>query len=140
MRPAIVVSDETARIMDFSSDFVKYAKNKGIRNPFQVRQEIFTRSIKIRNNNVGISMDVPKDVDEPSSAEIETYVKMRDEYIANRIFEEIGYERFLKHISPNYIYMRTEDRFIPCKSADKQCDIFCHRFAECALQGAWKPE
>ena len=111
-------------------------KVKGIKDPFQTKREIFAKHIK----NGKIEISKIEEICEPTKTEIETYIKMREEYIADRVFKEIGYERFLQQISPNYIYMRTEDRFIPCKSADKQCDIFCHRFAECALQGTWKPE
>lgn len=33
-----------------------------------------------------------------------------------------------------------EDKFVPCKSADRQCNIFCHRYAECVIEGTWKTE
>ena len=136
MKPAIIVSHETARIMDFSYDFSKYAKSKGIKDPFQTKREIFAKHIK----NGSIEISKMEEMCEPTKAEIEAYVKMREEYIADRVFKEIGYERFLQQISPNYTYLRIKDKFVPCKSADRQCNIFCHRYAECALEGTWRPE
>jgi hypothetical protein len=72
---------------------------------------------------------------------------MRDEYVARRCFYEIGYESFLAHTRPkdyecdyDISYMRNEIEFIPCKSADGQCTFDCPKFAECAINGTWKPE
>lgn len=137
MRPAIIVSDETARIVEFGSDFINYAKRNGITNPIHVSMTTFAKHIRDRGI---IDINLIKEEEYVSEAEIEAFHKMREEYIANRVFKEIGYERFLKYISPNYIYMETEDRFVPCKSADRQCNIFCHRYAECLIEGTWKPE
>ena len=65
---------------------------------------------------------------------------MRDEYVARRCFKEIGYESFLNHTQPNnsynISYMRGQEEFVPCKSADRQCSFDCVKFAECALNNA----
>lgn len=90
---------------------------------------------------------IKEDPDEPTRAEKNAYIKMRDEYVARRCFYEIGYESFLFHTQPHdykcdydISYMRESIEFIPCKSADHQCTFDCPKFAECALQGTWKPE
>lgn len=150
----IVVSENGWKAMGFSSDFKKYAREKGIRDPFEVSQKLFAKRVK-RNEDgsttVRIEQDengkILPDPDEPSRAEKEAYIKMRDEYVARRCFYEIGYESFLAHTQkPNYecsydvSYLRDSIEFIPCKSADHQCTFDCMKFAECALNGTWKPD
>ena len=49
---------------------------------------------------------------------------MRDEYVARRCFEEVGYDEFLKR-TKNLLYMREMDEFAPCRSADRQCRFSC---------------
>lgn len=111
------------KVMQFNSDFYEYARAQGIRDPFRASREI------------------------PTRAEKDAWIRMRDEYIARRCFYEIGYESFLFHTKPhdyecNYdiSHLREEDEFVPCLSADRQCMMTCHRYAECALQGTRKPE
>ena len=151
----IVVSEDGFKAMNFSSDFSKYARENGIRNPFEVSQALFNK--RCHNNEDGsmsveIEWDeetgkIKADPQEPTRAEKDAYIKMRDEYIARRCFYEIGYEMFLAHTEPkdykcgyDISYMRDSVEFIPCKSADHQCTFDCMKFAECALQGTWKPE
>jgi hypothetical protein len=55
---------------------------------------------------------------------------MRD---ARRSFYEIGYDMFLALTKPNngpydISYMRDLDEFVPCRSADRQCAMFCKNF------------
>ena len=155
MNNAIVVSETGWMAMGFSSDFKKYAHEKGIRDPFEVSRKLVSKHTKM-NADGSISVDIEFDENtgkikeyngDPTRAEKDAYIKMRDEYVARRCFYEIGYESFLAHTQPkdyecNYdiSYMRNEIEFIPCKSADRQCTFDCVKFAECALNGTWKPE
>lgn len=155
MNNAIVVNETGWKAMGFSSDFKKYAREKGIRNPFEVSRKLVSKHTKM-NADGSISVDIEFDENtgkikeydgDPTRAEKDAYIKMRDEYVARRCFYEIGYESFLTHTQPkdyecNYdiSYMRNEIEFIPCKSADRQCTFDCVKFAECALNGTWKPE
>ena len=149
---SIVVSEDGFKAMEFSSDFNKYAREQGIRNPFEVSRKLVSKHTRM-NPDGSISMDIEWDEKtgkikdypgEPTRVEKDTYIIMRDKYIARRCFEEIGYEMFLAHTSPDKTYdisgMRIQDEFVPCKSADHQCSFNCHRYAECAINGAWKPE
>ena len=150
----IVVSEDSFRAINFSSEFESYANSKGIRNPFKVSMLAFENRCH-KNEDGSISMDIEFDENgkikadpaEPSREERDAYIRMRDEYVARRCFEEIGYDMFLARTEPkdyecNYdiSYMRKQNEFIPCKSADHQCTFDCVKFAECALQGTWKPE
>ena len=149
MNNAIVVSETGWKAMGFQSDFKKYAREKGIRDPFEISQKLFAKRVK-RNEDgstiVRIKQDengkILPDPEEPTRAEKDAYIMMRDEYVARRVFEEIGYEAFLQHTKPDKTYdisfLRNE--LFPCNSADHQCSFDCVKFAECALNGTWKPE
>ena len=144
----ITVSENGFKAMNFSSEFESYAKSKGIRNPFKVSMRTFENRCH-KNEDGSISMDIEFDENgkikadpaEPSREERDAYIRMRDEYVARRCFEEIGYEMFLAHTKPGKIYdisyMRNMEEFVPCRSADRQCAFDCCKYAECALQGAY---
>ena len=144
----ITVSENGFRAMNFSSEFESYAKSKGIRNPFKVSMRSFQNRCH-KNEDGSISMDIEFDENgkikadpaEPSREERDAYIRMRDEYVARRCFEEIGYEMFLAHTKPgktyDISYMRNMEEFVPCRSADRQCAFDCCKYAECALQGAY---
>lgn len=150
----IVVSEDGFKAMNISADFATYACEHGIRDPFEVSQQLFKKHCRIEGTDMIVEFDwdeetgkIKENPDEPTRAEKDAYIKMRDEYVARRCFYEIGYESFLAHTKkPNYecnydiSYMRNEIEFIPCKSADRQCTFDCMKFAECALQGTWKPD
>ena len=69
---------------------------------------------------------IKEDPAEPTRAEKDAWIKMRDEYIARRCFYEVGYEVFLAQTeSKDVLYMRDLDEFVPCRSADRQCAMFC---------------
>ena len=144
----ITVSENGFKAMNFSSEFESYAKSKGIRNPFKVSMRAFQNRCH-KNEDGSISMDIEFDENgkikadpaEPSREERDAYIRMRDEYVARRCFEEIGYEMFLTHTKPgktyDISYMRDMEEFVPCRSADRQCAFDCCKYAECALQGAY---
>ena len=144
----ITVSENGFRVMNFSSEFESYAKSKGIRNPFKVSMQAFENRCH-KNEDGSISMDIEFDENgkikadpaEPSREERDAYIRMRDEYVARRCFEEIGYEMFLAHTKPgktyDISYMRDMEEFVPCRSADRQCAFDCCKYAECVLQGAY---
>ena len=144
----ITVSENGFKAMNFSFEFESYAKSKGIRNPFKVSMQAFQNRCH-KNEDGSISMDIEFDENgkikadpaEPSREERDAYIRMRDEYVARRCFEEIGYEMFLAHTKPgktyDISYMRDMEEFVPCRSADRQCAFDCCKYAECALQGAY---
>ena len=146
MNNAIVVSETGWKAMGFSSDFKKYAREKGIRDPFEVSQRLFAKRVK-RNENgsatVRIEQDengkILPDPDEPTRAEKDAYIMMRDEYIARRVFAEIGYEAFLDYTVPGRTYDISflRDELFPCESLDEQCSMFCPKYAECYYKEGW---
>ena len=146
MNNAIVVSETGWKAMGFSSDFKKYAREKGIRDPFEVSQKLFAKRVK-RNEDgsttVSIEQDengkILPDPEEPTRAEKDAYIMMRDEYVARRVFEEIGYEAFLDYTVPGRTYDISflRDELFPCESLDEQCAIFCPKYADCPYKEGW---
>lgn len=146
MNNAIVVSETGWKAIGFSSDFKKYAREKGIRDPFEVSQRLFAKRVK-RNEDgsttVRIEQDengkILPDPDEPTRAEKDAWIMMRDEYIARRVFEEIGYEAFLDYTVPGRTYDISflRDELFPCESLDEQCAMFCPKYAECPYKEGW---
>ena len=146
MNNAIVVSETGWKAMGFSSDFKKYAREKGIRDPFEVSQKLFAKRVK-RNEDgsrtVRIEQDengkILPDPEEPTRAEKDAYIMMRDEYVARRVFEEIGYEAFLDYTVPGRTYDISflRDELFPCESLDEQCAIFCPKYADCPYKEGW---
>ena len=132
--------------MGFSSDFKKYAREKGIRDPFEVSQKLFAKRVK-RNEDgstiVRIEQDengkILPDPDEPTRAEKDAWIMMRDEYVARRVFAEIGYEAFLDYTIPDRTYDISflRDELFPCESLDEQCSMFCPKYADCPYKEGW---
>ena len=146
MNNAIVISETGWKAMGFSSDFKKYAREKGIRDPFEVSQKLFAKRVK-RNEDgsrtVRIEQDengkILPDPEEPSRAEKDAWIRMRDEYVARRVFAEIGYEAFLNHTTPGRTYDISflRDELFPCESLDEQCYMFCPKYADCPYKEGW---
>ena len=146
MNNAIVVSETGWKAMGFSSDFKKYAREKGIRDPFEVSLKLFAKRVK-RNEDgsatVRIKQDengkILPDPDEPTRAEKDAWIMMRDEYVARRVFAEIGYEAFLDYTVPGRTYDISflRDELFPCESLDEQCSMFCPKYAECPYKEGW---
>lgn len=149
----ITVSENGWKAMNISTDFSKYARELGIRDPFEVSRQLFSKRCRREGTDMIVEFDwdeetgkIKEDPDEPTRAEKDAYIKMRDEYVARRCFYEIGYEMFLAHTQPkdyecNYdiSYMREQNEFVPCKSADGQCSFYCPQYW-CCIRGIWTPD
>lgn len=119
-------------IFDYHEDFAKKWRGE---TPLQ-------KELKLRNNfyyegkspngipYTGIRQPTEKEQEQLNriKLELELYNKMRDEYTADRVFHEIGYEEFLEEI--NYSKIEMHD-YTPCMSADKQCSFNCYWYEEC---------
>lgn len=98
----IVVSEDGFKAINISADFAKYAREHGIRDPFEVSRQLFSKRCRREGTDLIVNFDwdeetgkIKEDSDEPTRAEKDAYIMMRDEYVARRVFEEIGYEAFL---------------------------------------------
>ena len=146
MNNAVIVNETGWKVMGFSSDFKKYAREKGIRDPFEASQKLFAKRVK-RNEDGSTTVEIEQDEngkilsdpDEPTRAEKDAYIMMRDEYIARRVFAEIGYDAFLNYTVPGRAYDISflRDELFPCESLDEQCYMFCPRYADCPYREGW---
>ena len=124
----ITISEDGVKVMQFVEDFSTYAKEMGVRNPFTVSMKLFSeKCVKNADGSISYRPD-PQDPREPTRAEKDAYIKKRNEYVARRCFYEIGYEMFLANINEDVSYMKELDEFVPCRSADRQCMMFCKYF------------
>ena len=127
----IVISEKGAAVMDMISDFHRYAASLGIRDPFKVSQQLFSK--RVTHNGLITYIDEQSAEDrelEPTKEERDNYIIMREKYVAERIFNEIGYEYFMQHTEGSYQNCLEEWRknFLPCESADGQCCMECVKF------------
>ena len=102
----ITVNGDFLKLDDFHKEFMKKAKELGLKGPFDC---------------------------ETTKAERDKYYDVRDKYLAKRCFEELGYENFLQYATKDMIAAKGYE---PCRAAGGQCRFDCVRFAECALQAA----
>ena len=146
MNNAIVVSDTGWKAMGFSADFKKYAREKGIRDPFEVSRQLFSKRCRREGTDLIVDFNwdeetgkIKEDPDEPTRAEKDAWIMMRDEYVARRVFEEIGYEAFLDYTVPGRTYDISflRDELFPCESLDEQCSMFCPKYADCPYKEGW---
>lgn len=133
-RPFIVSATGVA-VMGFDFDFNTWAAENGIRDPFKVSQDLFNKRCEKKADGGIYIRFKPEDPDEPTRAEKDAWIRMRDEYIARRCFYEISYEAFWERTEPrgsvyDIDYMRDDDEFLPCRSADRQCSMFCKKIGE----------
>ena len=71
--------------------------------------------------------EVETDLECPSQEEIDEYIRKRDEYIAEQILKECGWDEFVKRCKLD----RIEDfvaEHVPCEGPDGQCNMFCHKY------------
>lgn len=74
-----------------SEEFTQWAKENGIRNPFEVKTKIFQARIKNMNLSSGFSLRemTEEEIKEmPTQEEIDNYIAMRKEYVKQRLTEE----------------------------------------------------
>ena len=109
--------------MNMQSDFKRYAASLGIRDPLKVSQDLFNKCVSHKGSVTYVDEQSEEDKKlEPSKLERDQYIMMREKYVAERIFKEIGYPEFMQHTERSYNNALDEWRksFLPCESADGQ--------------------
>ena len=123
-------------VMDAIDEFCKIMQEKGVRDPFKIEQSIFQSYTK-ENADGSIQMDLDayrEDGQKPSREEKYAWVIAEDEYIAEKLFNEAGYEEFEYRTRPkidyDISYLRDLDKFVPCRAKDGQCMLTCKNFGK----------
>lgn len=100
-------------------------KRKYMNSRFQSKEkefELFGKTI------TGIECkEVETNLECPNQEEIDEYIRKRDEYIAEQILKECGWNEFVKRCKLDKI----EDfiaEHMPCEGPDGQCNMFCPKY------------
>lgn len=117
---------------NFNDEFSVYAKRKlGLEAPFdqELKEEkIANVYVEEEDGNISIDVNKAREIRRKYKKAKEEWIKLRDEYMANRILKEKGYEALLKSHYRNYL-----QNPIPCEGADGQCHMDCPYFnKDCA--------
>lgn len=115
----MVVSGLDIKILKFEDDFRVWAKENGLRHPYDFKDNPpFIKDGDVWRQN-------------PNYKKVEDngYFEKLNLYVAKRIFNEIGYQEFLRYINVRHLEdLIEQDEYISCKAADGQCNIFCKYF------------
>ena len=130
-------------ILDYEDKYQElWVKEHNKQTPKWRRQEIFNRTLSDGYHEVnGVKIPCTKlreltaeEQDELNkiAQEQKEYQNGRDRYIAQRVFDEIGYDEFLIEAERSghkeWIYEHT---FAPCLSYERQCCIDCPIWSYC---------
>lgn len=130
----IIVNRAGAVAMEASKRF-KYeiAPELGLRDVFKLKREYMNSKLRFEEKEfevfgktiTGIEYkEVETDLECPSQEEIDEYIRKRDEYIAEQILKECGWDEYIKRCKlDNIIAEHT-----PCEGPDGQCNMFCHNY------------
>ena len=121
-----------------ASERFKYeiAPKLGLRDVFKLKREYMNSRFQSKEKEfelfgktiTGIECkEVETNLECPSQEEIDEYIRKRDEYIAEQILKECGWNEFVKRCKLNNI----EDfifEHMPCEGPDGQCNMFCPKY------------
>ena len=114
----------------------KIAPKLGLRNVFKLKREYMSSKLRFEEKEfevlgrkvLGVEYtEVETNLECPSQEEIDEYIRKRDEYIAEQILKECGWDDFVKRCELDSI----EDfiaEHTPCEGPDGQCNMFCHNY------------
>ena len=112
------------------------APELGLRDVFKLKREYMSSKLRFEEKEfelfgkkiTGIEYEeVETNLECPSQEEIDEYIRKRDEYIAEQILKECGWNDFIRRCKLD----RIEDfiaEHVPCEGPEGQCNIFCHNY------------
>lgn len=133
----IIVNRAGAVAMEASHRF-KYeiASELGLRDVFKLKREYMNSKLRFEEKEfelfgkkiTGIEYEeVKTDLECPGQEEIDEYIRKRDEYIAEQILKECGWNEFVKRCKLDDIEDFI-DKHRPCEGPDEQCNMFCSEY------------
>ena len=109
------------------------APELGLRDVFKLKREYMSAKLRFEEKEfelfgktiTGIEYtEVETDLECPSQEEIDEYIRKRDEYIAEQILKECGWDDYIKRCKLDGIIAE----HVPCEGPDGQCNMFCHNY------------
>ena len=113
-----VVSTVGTVVLEANERFEKkIAAKRGLRDVFKLKRKYLLGEIN----------------ECPSKEEIDNYIREREEYIANEVLKQCGWDKFIKrcHLVGIEDYVAEH---MPCEGPDGQCNMFCFQYGkDCQL-------
>ena len=120
--------------MEYSGEFEKMMKDKGVVSPFALQQR--AASMLFSKTSIGDKFhtftrrNVPTEEvlkDGETAIDREEWIRLRDEYVVKKIFAEFGWEAIKRDLEYEHLkYLKEELK--PCEGAGGQCNLLCHYF------------
>lgn len=128
------LSKTAAAQLIYDIEFHNWAKEEGLRDPFEVHRKLFKKRCKKDEDTGAYHYDMSYiDPEEPSDEEKRVFKLIEYMFIIDKIFAELGYEEALERVElwneeviRQYFEMKK-----PCEAAERQCDMRCKYFLEC---------
>lgn len=117
----IILNEYGSAILAFEDAWNHESQEQGLINPWHVRMRI----IKAHLDGQKINEKMPSD------AEFDAYKKAKDLYIAARVRDRFGYDKYLEYCGHCGLEPAQEPGYEPCKVADNQCSFYCWKYNEC---------
>ena len=119
--------------MEYSGEFEKMMKDKGIVSPFALQQRAASKlfsKVSIGDFKSFKRRNVPNEEllrDGETAIDKEEWIRLRDEYVVKKLFAEFGWEAIERDLEYEHLqYLKEELK--PCEGAGGQCVLFCHYF------------
>lgn len=119
--------------MEYSGEFEKMMKDKGIVSPFTLQQRAASKlfsKVNIGDFKSFKRHRVPNEEllrDGETAIDREEWIRLRDEYVVKKIFTEFGWEAIERDLEHEHLqYLKEELK--PCEGAGGQCNLFCHYY------------
>lgn len=95
-----------------------------MRDPFKAEMDLFEKRCHVDEEGCTyIECNLMTEEEKILQNEKAKYIKAREEYITDRLFQDFGYSAILNRMK--------NKKYIPCDGADGQCHMDCHMNGEC---------
>ena len=128
------LSTNAAAQLIYNIEFQEWAKEEGLRDPFEVHRKLFRKRCRKDEDTGAYHYDMSYvDPEEPSDEEKRVFSLIEYMFIIDKIFAELGYEAALERAEMwrEDAVRQYLDKKKPCEAAERQCDMRCKYFLEC---------
>ena len=128
------LSTNAAAQLIYNIEFQNWAKEEGLRDPFEVHRKLFRKRCRKDEDTGAYHYDMSYvDPEEPSDEEKRVFSLIEYMFIIDKIFAELGYEAALERAEMwrEDAVRQYLDKKKPCEAAERQCDMRCKYFLEC---------
>lgn len=117
----IILNEYGSAILAFEDAWRHYAQEQGIVDPSMVRMRIIRARLQGAKSNEVM----------PTEEEYQEYKRLRDLFIAARVFDRFGYDKLVEFCGQRGLLVENGPGKEPCLSRDGQCHMDCWKFGKC---------